>query len=61
MVAADLADFIQDATLRLLGALVVAFIDGIHVGFSALELHVLTSSLEKIRLPESSLFSCQLR
>ena len=40
MVATDFTEFIQDARLRLPGELVVAFGEGIHLCFPALELHV---------------------
>jgi hypothetical protein len=55
VVTADLGDFIEDASLGLLGTLVVAFGDGLHISSPALHLHFLTSSPEKIRLSKSAL------
>jgi hypothetical protein len=54
VVTTDLTDFIQNASLRWLGTLVITLRDSVHVNLPALQLHALTSSLEKIRLSETS-------
>jgi hypothetical protein len=55
----DFAEFVQDASLRLIRGLMITFGDSVHVGFPVLQVRVLTSSPEKIGFPEIPPFPYQ--